>query len=524
MSAATATVESGDIVRLILQFCKENGLHRTLQTLQEETRVSLNTVDSLDGLTSDINHGRWDSVLQTMSYLSLPDSLLQDLYAHIVLEFIELHENELATHIMRETGPCISMKQDDPNRWRRLEQALKAEYFNPREAYEGGSKEKVRQNLAQQIVKNVQVAPPSRLLALVGQAMKWQQHTGLLPPDAKMDVFRGVAVNVEEEAEQCPQVIAKTIKFGKKSHPEIAAFSPDGQFMVSGSVDGFIECWDYHSGTLRKDLQYQDEGNFMMHDKAVIAAAFSKDSDLLATGSQDGCIKVWRIISGECVKKIERAHGEGITDLSWSKDSTTLLSASFDHTARVQGLKSGKTLKEFRGHTSYVNGALFTRDNSKVITWSSDSKVKVFDAKTTECLKDITPPPPAHVSSEMQYSVNCCVLAPREGSAKEEEAQFFVCCRHNTIHLMNTAGQVLRSFSSGKKSSGDFVTMTISPKGNWLYAVGEDHTLYSFSSSTGKLEQMMLVAEQDVIGVIHHPNRNIVCAYSADGKLAILKP
>lgn len=45
---------------------------------------------------------------------------------------------------------------------------------------------------------------------------------------------------------------------------------------------------------------------------------------------------------------------------------------------RVHGLKSGKMLKEFRGHTSYVNYAIFTTDGSRVITASSDCTVKVL--------------------------------------------------------------------------------------------------------------------------------------------------
>lgn len=55
-----------------------------------------------------------------------------------------------------------------------------------------------------------QVAQPSRLLALVGQAMKWQQHVGILPKNARIDVFRGVAKDSEAEPEVCPSVVART--------------------------------------------------------------------------------------------------------------------------------------------------------------------------------------------------------------------------------------------------------------------------------------------------------------------------
>lgn len=44
---------------------------------------------------------------------------------------------------------------------------------------------------------------------------------------------------------------------------------------------------------------------------------------------------------------------------------------------RIHGLKSGKLLKEFRGHASYVNDAIFTHDGLRVVTASSDCTVKV---------------------------------------------------------------------------------------------------------------------------------------------------
>lgn len=59
--------------------------------------------------------------------------------------------------------------------------------------------------------------------------------------------------------------------------------------------------------------------------------------------------------------------------------------------------------------------------------------------------------------------------------------------------------QVVKSFQSGKKSGGDFLAFTLSPRGEWAYCLGEDGVLYCLSMAAGKLEHLMQASHSGVV-------------------------
>ena len=55
------------------------------------------------------------------------------------------------------------------------------------------------------------------------------------------DMFRGCVPVEKREPETFPRKQRGLIRFPAKSHCEVAQFSPDGQYLVTGSFDGFLE-------------------------------------------------------------------------------------------------------------------------------------------------------------------------------------------------------------------------------------------------------------------------------------------
>lgn len=456
-------------------------------------------------------------MISQVTNLKLPKEKLEDLYEQIALELIELRETDTARAMLRQTQVLSNMQQHKPERYERLEQLCSRPYLDARELYGGTTREKRRSQLAQSLSAEALTVPPSRLMALIGQALKWQQQQGLLPAGTAFDLFRGTAAGLRDTEDMCPTELECTIRFGAKTHPESATFCPDGQYLVTGSVDGFIEVWDFATGRLRTDLPYQAEERFMMHDTAVLCLAFSRDSELLASGDQSGIIKVWRVRTGQCLRRFDGAHSQGITTLSFSKDASHVLSGSYDGLLRVHGIKSGKMLKEFRGHTSYINAAVYMGDT--IVSASSDTTLRIWNTKSCECTFVFRPP---QETSASEAPVNCVVVNPQHNE------QVLVCTRSPTLYMMTVQGQVVKSYSVHEKGSTtatpvDFVTCIMSPRGEYIYAFADDGMLYCFETSSGKVEHSMKVTEKGPIGLVHHPHRNLLGAFSQEGAVKIYK-
>ena len=506
----TLQIEARDVIKVILQFCKENNLNRTFETMQDECQTSMNTVDSIDAFVSNINNGRWDAVLSQVGDLQIPQRKLEDLYEQIILEMTELKELDVARTLLRQTHVMSVVRRENESRYLRLENLMGRIYVQAEDLYPGSTKEKRRAKLATDLAQEVSIIPPSRLMTIVGQALKWQRMQGALPAGAEIDLLRGVAVGKMDEEERCPNTLSNTIRFGKDCHVECAKFSPDGLCLVTGSVDGFLEIWDTSTYKLKKDLSYQGKEQFMLHDCPILCVNFSREGELLCSGDQSGKIKIWRYRSGQCIRQFPNAHTNGVTTVCFSRDGSQVLSGSFDGMLRVHGLKSGRVLKEFRGHTSYVNHAIYFNDGQQILSASSDGTVHLWEGKTTECIRKIRPP--------QQHAADEASVLSVHPYPKNID-YFIVCNKSPSIYLMTQAGQVIKSFQIEKESPPDFVAACVSTRGEYLYGLGADRKLYCFQMDTCRLEECFEVSDKEPIGLIHHPLQNVVGTFGEDGNL-----
>jgi WD40 repeat-containing protein SMU1 len=48
-----------------------------------------------------------------------------------------------------------------------------------------------------------------------------------------------------------------------------------------------LQVWEPVTGKLKKDLTYQADELFMMHDEAVLALAFNRESSVLVSGAHE---------------------------------------------------------------------------------------------------------------------------------------------------------------------------------------------------------------------------------------------
>jgi WD40 repeat protein len=119
------------------------------------------------------------------------------------------------------------------------------------------------------------------------------------------------------------------------------AVSPDGKLLavglrlfngVSHTYTGAVEVWRISDSVLVQTLAGYGSGDITA--TGVNSVAFSPDGQYLASGSWDRLVKVWRVANGTLV--ISRSdHTQKVNAVAFSPDGQRLASASDDMTAKL---------------------------------------------------------------------------------------------------------------------------------------------------------------------------------------------
>jgi WD40 repeat protein len=84
------------------------------------------------------------------------------------------------------------------------------------------------------------------------------------------------------------------------------------------------------------------------HGDIVSSVAFSPDSQYVASGSSDGTVKIWETGSGACVETLP-GHGDKVSSVAFSPDGQYVVSGSWDGSAKIWDASSGACVKTLRG-------------------------------------------------------------------------------------------------------------------------------------------------------------------------------
>ncbi len=121
--------------------------------------------------------------------------------------------------------------------------------------------------------------------------------------------------------------------------------------------------------------------NFSGHQGGVWSAAFSPDGARVVTASYDHTARIWDAIGGRQLVALN-GHTDWVMSAAFNPDGTKVVTASHDGTARIWDAATGKQLIALSGHTGGVVSAAFSPDGARVVTASYDKTARVWDAAT----------------------------------------------------------------------------------------------------------------------------------------------
>lgn len=206
--------------------------------------------------------------------------------------------------------------------------------------------------------------PPNVLAGRLSRDGRTVFMMSYAPPEARLGAF---------------DAVSGADRFANQGHTEqvwSVAFSPDGQVLATGGIDGRVCLWDLKSrpGGVSPETARVFSGS----DRRVWAVAFNPDGQLLASLSADSA-RVWDVASGTVLHELATGPSPEPRSLAFSPDGGTVAAGSEDGSVNLWDVKTGKRLNPLRWHVGPVRTIAFSADGRWLASGGVDKTVQLID-------------------------------------------------------------------------------------------------------------------------------------------------
>ena len=157
------------------------------------------------------------------------------------------------------------------------------------------------------------------------------------------------------------------------------SFSPDGRSILTGSWDKTVRLWNLKGIQMRV---------FQGHDSYINSVGFSPDGKTIVTGGWDKLVRLWDLQGN--VLHVFNGNDGYVSSVAFSPDGKNILTVcsaislsmpgSEDNTACLWDLH-GNILQVFKGHESGIRSVAFSPDGKSILTGSWDKTARLWEIK-----------------------------------------------------------------------------------------------------------------------------------------------
>jgi WD40 repeat protein len=274
-------------------------------------------------------------------------------------------------------------------------------------------------------------------------------------------------------------------------------YSPDGEYLASGSLDKTIKIWKNKASKSIKTLS--DISDW------IYSVAFSVDGSFIIGGISDGTIKFWDTRDYSSIRTIS-AHKDSVMALAFSPDGKIFISGGADSKIIMWDLDKGEKVRQIVAHTSWVKALTFMPSGDYFVSGSADNYIKVWKVSTGENS--------GKFDGHVWGGINSLSLSP-DGKYLASTGD------DKTIRIWNTADFTAVTALEGHADA--VLTAAFSPDGTYLVSGSSDKTMKIWRVQDFRCLKTVYCHTGPVMSVGFSPDSRLLVSGSADTTVKVFE-